>query len=505
MSYYQKYRPQKIAELNLLSVRGALEAALKSGKVSHAYLFVGPRGSGKTSTARILSQVVNCDLNKDLVSELHEPCGVCEPCKSLIHGSGVDVIEIDAASNGLVEDIRDLRDKVRLSPLQLRKKIYIIDEVHMVSTAGFNALLKTLEEPPKHAMFILCTTEAHKVPETIVSRCSKINFTKATKSEMVESLMRVVAGEKLKADMEALEAITEVADGSFREAHKVLEQLASFGVDIDRDLVNKNLGSVSNVLVKKVIEAALSGKSSEVVESFMIMESNGVKAQVVLVAMLTYLKSQIEISVKSGANVRSLIALVDGLVSSAEKIKISPDPLLPLEMAILSSSINNSGGGVPKEVEPAKAPAIERKVETVVRPAPVEEIPVVIEEKKEVDKVVSLESVADMKASIEKIKEEWGGFLDNFAASNGSLAGMLRNSAPMDLQGKSLTLSVKSRFQQDMIERDTKKKIIEQEMQRIWGPVTLKTVLIDMPARTEPNSEDANVNTVAVDVEKIFS
>ena len=237
----------------------------------------------------------------------------------------------------------------------------------------------------------------------------------------------------------------------------------------------------------------------------MIMESNGVKAQVVLVAMLTYLKSQIEISVKSGANVRSLIALVDGLVSSAEKIKISPDPLLPLEMAILSSSINNSGGGVPKEVEPAKAPAIERKVETVVRPAPVEEIPVVIEEKKEVDKVVSLESVADMKASIEKIKEEWGGFLDNFAASNGSLAGMLRNSAPMDLQGKSLTLSVKSRFQQDMIERDTKKKIIEQEMQRIWGPVTLKTVLIDMPARTEPNSEDANVNTVAVDVEKIFS
>lgn len=505
MSYYQKYRPQKIAELNLLSVRSALEAALKSGKVSHAYLFVGPRGSGKTSTARIISQVVNCDLNKDLVSELHEPCGVCEPCKALIHGNGVDVIEIDAASNGLVEDIRDLRDKVRLSPLQLRKKIYIIDEVHMVSTAGFNALLKTLEEPPKHAMFILCTTEAHKVPETIVSRCSKINFTKASKSEMVESLMRVVAGEKLKADMEALEAITEVADGSFREAHKVLEQLASFGVDIDRELVNKNLGSVSNVLVKKVIEAALSGKSSEVVESFMIMESNGVKAQVVLVAMLAYLKSQIEISVKSGANVRSLIAMVDGLVSSAEKIKISPDPLLPLEMAILSSSINNSGGGVPKEVMPTKPSDVEGKVETVVRSASVDDNAVAIEEKKEVDKVVSLENVADMKASIEKIKEEWGGFLDNFAASNGSLAGMLRNSAPMELQGKSLTLSVKSRFQQDMIERDTKKKIIEQEMERIWGPVTLKTVLIDMPARTEPNSEDANVNTVAVDVEKIFS
>jgi DNA polymerase-3 subunit gamma/tau len=506
VSYYQKYRPQKIAELNLLSVRGALEAALKSGKISHAYLFVGPRGSGKTSTARILSQVVNCDLNKDLVIELHEPCGVCEPCKTLINGGGVDVIEIDAASNGLVEDIRDLRDKVRLSPLQLRKKIYIIDEVHMVSTAGFNALLKTLEEPPKHAMFILCTTEAHKVPETIVSRCSKINFTKATMSEMVESLSRVVAGEKLKADMEALEAITEVADGSFREAHKVLEQLASFGVDIDRGLVNKTLGSISSILVKKVIEAALSGRSAEVVESFMIMESNGVKAQVVLVAMLAYLKSQIEISVKSGANVRSLIALVDALVGSAEKIKFSPDPLLPLEMAILASSINNSNNGGPsKEVEQTKIQTVDKPTENVARVMPVEEVVVEVEMKKDVDKVITLENVAELKASIDKIKEEWGGFLDNFATSNGSLAGMLRNSAPMELQGKSLTLSVRSRFQQDMIERDTKKKIIEQEMERIWGPVTLKTVLIDIPARTEPNSEDANVNTVAVDVEKIFS
>ncbi len=463
----------------MLSVREALNAALKSGKISHAYLFVGPRGSGKTSTARILSQVINCDLNKDLENNLQEPCGECEPCKTLLTGGGVDVIEIDAASNGLVEDIRDLREKVRLSPIQLRKKIYIIDEVHMVSAAGFNALLKTLEEPPKHAMFILCTTEAHKVPETIASRCTKINFTKANKDEIVESLQRVVLGEELKINGEALEAIVGVVDGSFREAHKILEQLASFGGEIDRDLVNKTQGSVNAILVKKIMESALAGKPIEVVDCFLLMETAGVKAQVVLVAMLSYLKEQIELGVKSGANVRGIIKLIDGLVRSAEKIKVSPDPLLPLEMAILESCLDNGGGEGPKIV-------------------------LVEEPKQEEDKVITKEVMEEAKSSLEKIQTEWSSFLDSFATSNGSLAGMLRNSLPMDLQGKSLILSVRSRFQQDMLERETKKKIIEMEMERVWGPVRLKTVLIDGPVRTEPIEEDANLKVVPVDIEKIF-
>lgn len=498
VSYYQKYRPQKIAELNLLSVREALNAALKSGKISHAYLFVGPRGSGKTSAARILSQVVNCELNKDLKENLQEPCGECVPCKTLLVGGGVDVIEIDAASNGLVEDIRDLREKVRLSPLQLRKKIYIIDEVHMVSTAGFNALLKTLEEPPKHVMFILCTTEAHKVPETIVSRCSKINFSKASKAEMLESLQKVVFGENLNASVEGLQAIAELADGSFREAHKVLEQLASFGVDIDIDLVSKNFGSVSSVLIKNVVESAMSGRPLAVVESFLLMESSGAKAQIVLVSMLAYLKDQIEVSLRSGANIKGLILLIDSLVSCAEKIKYSPDPLLPLEMAILQSCMSNGGD---KGSEQAKTPQVGGDTSGSETPLKSDTVHTNIEE----DKVITKDTLAEVNTSIEAIKNEWSGFLDSFAASNGSLAGMLRNSLPMDLQGKLLTLSVRSRFQQDMLERDTKKKIIEQEMQRIWGPVTLKTVLIDVPIRTTPLEEDANINLVTVDVEKIFS
>jgi DNA polymerase III subunit gamma/tau len=486
VSYYQKYRPQKVSELNLFSVRDSLLAMLKSGKVSHAYLFVGPRGSGKTSAARILSQVVNCEKNKDLKEGLFEPCGECDPCKTIISGGGVDVIEIDAASNGLVEDIRDLREKVRLSPIQLTKKIYIIDEVHMVSTAGFNALLKTLEEPPQHAMFILCTTESHKVPETIVSRCSKISFTKASSVEMLESLTRVVAGEKLNVNSEALMAIAGVADGSFREAHKVLEQPASFGEEITVGMVNEKLGGASSVLIKKIIEAALAQKPAEVVDDFMRMEKQGVKPQVVLILMLSYLKEQMETGIKSGANVRAIIKLIDGLVSSADKIKISPDPLLPLEMAVLESCLGAETKEPPKPV-------------TAEPPKPVETKNI------EEDKVVSKQAEEVVKASIDKIKDEWCLFLDNFATSNGSLAGMLRNSAPMDLQGKSLTLSVKTRFQQDMLERDVKKKIIEQEMERVWGPVSLKTVLIDGPVRTEILEEDANLANDPVDVEKIFS
>lgn len=502
MSYYQKYRPSKVSDLNLFAVRDSLQAILKSGKVSHAYLFVGPRGSGKTSTARILSQVVNCDKNKNLVADLLEPCGECEACKTIISGGGVDVIEIDAASNGLVEDIRDLREKVRLSPIQLRKKIYIIDEVHMVSTAGFNALLKTLEEPPAHAMFVLCTTESHKVPETIVSRCTKINFTKANRAEMVDSLQKVIGGEGLAVSAEACNAIADMADGSFREAHKLLEQLASFGVEITEELVNEKMGGASRVLVKKIIESALSGNPADVVEGFIVMEKQGVKAQVVLAAMLAYLKTQMETAIRSGANIKTIISLIDGLVNSSEKIKVSPDPLLPLETAILEISLNQSGGNGGKVIdkkEDSEKPEVANVVNTRLN-----EVVEIVKKVDVEDRVVTTENLEETKASIEKIKEEWGVFLDNFAASNGSLAGMLRNSSPMDLKGKSLTLSVRSRFHQDMLERDVKKKIIEQEMERVWGPVTLKTVLVEGQIRTEALEEDNNLNNGPVSVEEIF-
>ena len=174
MSYYQKYRPEKIADLDAVSVREAFSVMMKSGEVAHAYLFVGPRGSGKTSAARILSRLINCEKNYtkptaagkvQLNKKLVEPCGECGACKSIKGGSAVDVMEIDAASHRGIDDIRDLREKINLAPAALPVKVYIIDEVHMLTMEAFNALLKTLEEPPKQVLFILCTTEGHKVPE----------------------------------------------------------------------------------------------------------------------------------------------------------------------------------------------------------------------------------------------------------------------------------------------------------------------------------------------------
>lgn len=496
MSYYQKYRPKKVSELDLTSVRESLESVLKSGKVSHAYLFVGPRGSGKTSTARILAQVVNCEKNQGKKDNLEEPCGKCDSCLSLAAGNSVDVIEIDAASSGLVDDIRDLREKVRLAPVQLPKKVYIIDEVHMVSTAGFNALLKTLEEPPKHAVFILCTTEIQKVPETIISRCSRINFTKATSSEVIRSLMKVVKGENLDVDEEALQEIAEATDGSLREGHKLLEQLAAYGKAIDSSLVLEALGIVGKESVKKLIDAAKKRDSASIVKMFGEMEKSGIKAQVLASSLLMEVKTRMEEKLEHSDSVADELLLIDELIDATDKIKVSPLPLLPLEIALLTLAIEDDGGGKedPKVEAPAQTNTTAEGSDTVSMKS------TVIEEKIEEKSNVVVQNYDGPLVGIERVKTEWMDFLNVMSASYGSLAGMLRLVSPVDVKGKSITLSVTSRFQQDMLERDVKKKLIEEQMAKIWGPMTFKCVLGDKgPDRVEPVADDVNVEPVNED------
>src|SRR5665213_65939 len=181
MVFYLKYRPQKIKDLDSQEVRERLLKILASDNLPHAFLLTGPKGLGKTSAARIVAKSVNCTNRKKGEAE---PCGKCEACLSITNGTNMDVIEIDGASNRGIDEMRDLREKIRLAPLSSKKKVYIIDEVHMLTTEAFNALLKTLEEPPAHAIFILCTTEPQKVPATIVSRCLHVSFKSPTKEEM---------------------------------------------------------------------------------------------------------------------------------------------------------------------------------------------------------------------------------------------------------------------------------------------------------------------------------
>lgn len=228
MVFYRKYRPQKIDDLDSSSIRDMLYSVLQKD-IPHAFLFTGPKGLGKTSTARIVAKVVNCTTPKKERGRGIEPCNTCEECVSITNGTNIDILEIDAASNRGIDEMRDLKEKIRLAPVAAKKKVYIIDEVHMLTTEAFNALLKTLEEPPAHAMFILCTTEVHKVPETIMSRCFQIMFKPATEDELVRSFKRIVTGESIKLEKgnedKILRYIARISDRGFRDGVKILEEI----------------------------------------------------------------------------------------------------------------------------------------------------------------------------------------------------------------------------------------------------------------------------------------
>ena len=245
MVFYRKYRPQTINELDNEEIRNALYSIFSKSfsSVPHAFLFSGPKGLGKTSAARIVAKIINCEKHQNLKGKRTEkeiePCNKCDQCISISQGSNVDVLEIDGASNRGIDEIRDLRDKIKLSPARATKKVYIIDEVHMLTTEAFNALLKTLEEPPSHVVFILCTTELNKVLPTITSRCFQIKFTKATSEELVRSFQRITKNEKINIETPALLEIAKLSDASFREGAKMLEELSlSYGNrKITKDLV----------------------------------------------------------------------------------------------------------------------------------------------------------------------------------------------------------------------------------------------------------------------------
>ncbi|MGB4180712.1 MAG: DNA polymerase III subunit gamma/tau, partial [Bacilli bacterium] len=253
MSYkalYRAYRPQKFSEVvGQEAIVRTLQNSISSGKISHAYLFTGPRGTGKTTVARILAKALNCENKREA-----EPCGKCLVCQEIASSNSPDVVEIDAASNNGVEEIRDIREKVKFLPSGSKYKVYIIDEVHMLTTGAFNALLKTLEEPPKHVVFILATTEPHKVLPTIISRCQRFDFKSLSVKQISAMIKKVAAEEKINITEEAVIAIAEGAEGGMRDALSYLDQAVSFTDDvITIDDVNSVTG---NLNYDKMIELA---------------------------------------------------------------------------------------------------------------------------------------------------------------------------------------------------------------------------------------------------------
>ena len=257
---YRKYRPQVWDDVVYQDqVTRVLKNAIRSDRVAHAYLFSGPRGTGKTTVARILARAVNC-LDPD---PANRPCDECENCKAVNNGQFLDLIEIDAASNTSVDDIRELRDKINFAPGVGRMKVYIIDEVHMLSTAAFNALLKTLEEPPAHAMFILATTEIHKIPATVLSRCQHHEFRRIPVNEIVRRLSKICEEEGVEAEEAALTLIARQATGAMRDAISMLDQMTAAGNSITLEDAREILGIATNQSVIDLTDAIINRSQAD--------------------------------------------------------------------------------------------------------------------------------------------------------------------------------------------------------------------------------------------------
>ncbi len=340
MSYetlYRKYRPQRFDEIKGQShIKRLLKNAIMENKIAHAYLFAGPRGTGKTTTARILAKALNCESRDG-----YEPCNKCESCRRITNGSSLDVIEMDAASNRGIDEVRNIREKVNYVPTEGKYKVYIIDEVHMLTREAFNALLKTLEEPPSHVIFILATTEIEKLPETILSRCQVLEFKRLPSKIIMEYLNEVAEKEKISISEDALKMISDKANGSMRDAISILEQVSTYIADkkeIDVEDVIEVSGEVKREVIERFVDIVLNGRAEELLRELDVLFESGKDPEAFLTSTILFIESEIRtlLSGSSKADLKPLVALGRKLMDLDREMKFLEDKKTAMTLSLLS-------------------------------------------------------------------------------------------------------------------------------------------------------------------------
>jgi len=507
---YRKYRPQKISEIiGQPSITESLLKALQGGKISHAYLFTGSRGTGKTSLARILAKAINCQkaaTNKEELRKFGEPCNNCSTCKAITEGRYLDLIEIDAASNRGIDEIRDLREKIKLSPIQGEYKVYIIDEAHMLTTEAFNALLKTLEEPPPHGIFILATTEPHKLPLTIVSRTQRFDFKVASEEDILEKLKLISTRENFKIEGEGLKLIAKAATGAYRDAEVLLEKISAVNPQASLAQVEKILGKnlVNGV---EFLNLILSEKVKEAFSQIQELQSRGGNLRVLVEEILEALRKIL--LVKKGAgdliedkktsdfekirkisesiSEEKLLKLINLFTQGLEGLKTAIIPELPLEVAIVEATMTRT------ETETKPNLQAKTNVESVIN----------LESAQVIEEAAQKEGEGEKKAkskkglSIEKIKDKWSQVLRATKDQNPSLEALLRDGIPLGFEDGTLLLEFNYLFHKDKIADRKNRELLEGILEDIFkSPILIRCILREKTAaKVKPAKKAAATET----------
>ena len=499
--FYRKWRPQTLSEVvGQEPVTQTLRHAVEGGKIAHAYLFCGPRGTGKTSTARILAIAVNCPNQAG-----GEPCNACDMCRSITEGRALDVIEIDAASNRGIDEIRSLREKVNYAPSLARYKVYIIDEVHMLTEAACNALLKTLEEPPPHVIFVLATTEAHKVIATIVSRCQRFNFHRLGQTEIMDKLELICEKEGIHIEPDSLKLIARAATGSLRDAENILQQMiAYYGNQIKLDQIQAALGIGWDSRVKQLAQCLVNRDVATGLRVINSLNSDGVDLRQFNVGLIEYLRGlllaksrceeALDVTSEDLAEMGSLATntTLDYLlkaVKSFSSIDFRSDSYsaLSLELALLGCVLSPPTGQeqltttkpsrLPKPCaagrsEVADATEITESLEEA-------EVPVALDPDRVGTEVPSKETSQD----IDYLRSRWKEFIKSLRGegSSGNLDAFLRSACdPVALEDDTLVLGFYYSFHKEKIEDAKYRHLVEKKLKEVFGrPYKIRCILVD--------------------------